>query len=354
MVSFARIGSRCAVLVALLAGCAEQPAPSQGNAQLGIARFVQQDSAQKTVVIGLDDNGNEVGRLELTRGRFTLSPFYAQDHDTPDIDGRKLLVDVKGQNMTFETEGYGPLMSLPAHPAEEWAIAAFTVDPHVKAVLDKWQLGFKTPGAALEDEATYKWAGMITGEPGQTLNCTGQASCGTVQNKTIGMCGGSNGLPTDAYRVKQIAGCDQTAVGGWLPGGDQYKVIQCCPNASTPFAAYKTCPLSGTTSECGTSNTACVGCQSYNNLTSCSISMSSYSGNGAYCNGTTRDIANQSVTGGSSGSSCPPGQTLCGSSCIDPQNLQNDPYNCGSCGNICPQIDATHGCYMGHCGLIPT
>ena len=37
---------------------------------------------------------------------------------------------------------------------------------------------------------------------------------------------------------------------------------------------------------------------------------------------------------------CPPGQTLCSGVC---KNLNTDPDNCGSCGNVCPQGDVCSG-----------
>ena len=40
---------------------------------------------------------------------------------------------------------------------------------------------------------------------------------------------------------------------------------------------------------------------------------------------------------------CDPGQSLCGTTCIDPQN---DPDNCGKCGNACPLAQV---CSSGQC-----
>jgi hypothetical protein len=43
--------------------------------------------------------------------------------------------------------------------------------------------------------------------------------------------------------------------------------------------------------------------------------------------------------------SCNPGYTKCGAQCV---NLNNDPNNCGECGNVC---DSVFECSGGHCNL---
>ncbi len=50
--------------------------------------------------------------------------------------------------------------------------------------------------------------------------------------------------------------------------------------------------------------------------------------------------------GGGTTSVCPPGYSLCGDLCAD---LQNDPYNCGSCNNYC----SSGVCDAGSCVLPP-
>jgi hypothetical protein len=47
---------------------------------------------------------------------------------------------------------------------------------------------------------------------------------------------------------------------------------------------------------------------------------------------------------------CPPGQTLCGTTCV---NTSSDPNNCGTCNNFCPSYpNAVSGCSGGQCVML--
>ena len=107
-------------------------AQRDGNALLGITRFVTQDVANRTIVLGIDAAGREVGRLDLFHGRFTLSETFADGAPDRDVDGRKLDVFLAGQQkLAWETPSYEPVLRLPAHPASEWRLAAFLDDPDI-------------------------------------------------------------------------------------------------------------------------------------------------------------------------------------------------------------------------------
>src|SRR6476646_7295830 len=122
------------ILCAAAAGCwnSDEPALPAGNAALGITSFVQDEDGDRTTVRGLDDRGNEVARLDLVHGRFTVTPPFTDEYDTPDIDGRQLTVRALGQQLHWETAGFDPVLQMPAHPPTQWALAAFLADPHAK------------------------------------------------------------------------------------------------------------------------------------------------------------------------------------------------------------------------------
>src|SRR5688572_15757647 len=128
------------VAVAIL-GCSGELSDT-GNARLGIAAFQVTEASVRSTVVGFDRDGAEVARLELTHGAFTLSAYFAADHDDPDVLGRKLDVSVLGQDMRWETEGFDPVLQLPAPPSSRWAVDAFLRDPHVERLLGRWQIGF--------------------------------------------------------------------------------------------------------------------------------------------------------------------------------------------------------------------
>src|SRR5262249_3736779 len=114
------------IIAVLMIGCTSTASnPEVGNTSLGIARFEGHEAAGSTTVIGRAADGSEVGRLELFKGRFTLSGVFAEDRDNLEVVGRKLHVQVLDEAMDWETEGFAPTMDLPEHPASHGALAAF-------------------------------------------------------------------------------------------------------------------------------------------------------------------------------------------------------------------------------------
>src|SRR5687767_12873943 len=79
---------RCGSLIALVAtvGCwnsSDEPALPEGNDTLGIVRFVEEEVADQTTLRGFDASGNEVARLDLVHGRYTATPPFTEENDTP-------------------------------------------------------------------------------------------------------------------------------------------------------------------------------------------------------------------------------------------------------------------------------
>ena len=71
------------ILCVVAAGCwkrdENEPALPEGNQALGIASFVEEEVGDETIVRGLDDRGNEVARLELVHGQFTVTPPFTDE-----------------------------------------------------------------------------------------------------------------------------------------------------------------------------------------------------------------------------------------------------------------------------------
>src|SRR5262245_55776785 len=89
----------CGLLVGLAvgAGCwtGDDPGLPEGNATLGIATFVEEETADQTTLRGLDAEGNEVARLDLVHGRF--APITSDYTDV--VEGRQLRAEALGQQM---------------------------------------------------------------------------------------------------------------------------------------------------------------------------------------------------------------------------------------------------------------
>lgn len=244
--------SICAALFVVVGGgCVGDPAMDQTpGVQLSV-----EEHADTTTIRGIDDAGTEVARLELVHGRFTVTPMFASDFDTPTVVGRKLDVYIRGdQRLAWETAGFEPTLRLPAHPAAEVELAAFMDEALVQQLLARWQIGFQPSDASsLDAEAAYGWSSG--GYSGWDVTTCGSTSCGMIQGKNVNMCNGGS-----AY-----AGARATQ--NFSTGVDQWKLAQCCPagsgGESQDWFAIKTCPTAGTTSECGTGSGACKGCPQY-------------------------------------------------------------------------------------------
>jgi hypothetical protein len=286
-----RIG---AAFVLAVVGCSARPAVEvAGNPALGIVKFEVEQTQFRSVVRGLSDSGEEVARLALVHGPFRLSRTFADGYDDPSVDGRKLEVNVLGQKLWWETAGYSPTLHLPSHPAGHEALAAFLEDPHVKPILQRWQIGF----GPIED-ATPRLSQGLTSPGGYTCDkffisgtnpktCTGTTTNTTIFNQRFSMCGGSEIPAGDAFVVHQDAA-------HW--GFDQSMVTQCCPDltfgpcstdadcdgpscvngvCSVPaFFAYKACPdvtRRGNLTSCGPlGGGTCVACPNYPTQNVCS------------------------------------------------------------------------------------
>lgn len=254
---------------------------SAGNDVLGIARFKVDETASLTTVTGLDAANREVARLELTHGRFTLTEMFVADYPgIAEVDGRMLHVTIGGDSrFLWETAGYEPVLHMPAHPAKEWQVAAFLDDSHVKPILDRWQIGFEAPGAALEDETVYG-GGNISGTNVTSCATLGPLDyqCGTARGSlVVNECGGTDA----AYDAKRVTRTSPY---------QEYVVTQCCPASPGSgvlgdWWAQKSCPTTGSAgsavaSSCGTAgiNNACKGCGAYSAEIACKLTNSAYGG----------------------------------------------------------------------------
>lgn len=257
---------------------------SEGIPALGIGRVEITDNAQETTVVGYSADTNDVvARMTLVHGRFTLTGPFREESDTAEVDGRKLDVEVLGQQLLWESGGYSPALHMPSHPASQNLLSTFLEAPQVKPILEHWLIGFD--GASAGDESPYG-TGSFSGT--NVTNCDGLATCGTVHTVNINTCGNSNVFPTYARKANTSA--------------SEQKLAQCCPpvtgvlDGATPWFATKTCPVStvgncdpdgtgplttadGTMSECGcVKNTlACKACANYPAPFDCSVTSNASS-----------------------------------------------------------------------------
>ena len=226
-------------MAALVVGCANATSTPENAIGMTTVRVVE--TGDRTMVIGRNSEGEEIARLDLFRGRFTLSPEFA-DGGVKDVVGRKLEIRALDQSLRWETEGFGPTLSLPAHPAGQWALAAFVEDDRIERVLRTWNIAFATA----PDLDAYD----CTLEGTHPFDCTGLSRCPTLMMDPTrpppNSCG-AGGLPTASWSVHQRANAgyhiDKTAHGEVKY--DQSVIAQCCPPSPvTQYAFFgkKACP----------------------------------------------------------------------------------------------------------------
>ncbi len=244
----------------VFAGCVETSTSKDvGNPALGIVEFKVEETDTKTSVSGLNEQGLEVARMDLVHGEFALTGPFVSDYDTAVVVGRKLDVNIQGQQLVWETAGFDPTLQMPAHPADQVYVAAFLADAHVSSILQRWEIGFRPSLASTGEVAFANISGSYDGW--DAADCGGSSTCGSAHGMTINMCSTPSPIPTSAWRATQVNPV----------GGDQYKIAMCCPASEmTPrWFSIKTCALDTpdfgqpSVSECGSSFSACKGCPTY-------------------------------------------------------------------------------------------
>jgi hypothetical protein len=222
----------------------------------------------------------------LTHGRFVPTQDLGQQPGQS-VDGRRLNVTVKAQQIQWETVGYSDTRHMPVLPPQLHLVATFTSDEHVRPLLDKWSVGW--------DAAPMVPAGELAYNNGCDLGMTGYSAvpCGTGSNancdigngKTTQACSGSS-LPAAAAYYVQTG--PSTGIGDFCCGTfstGQYaskscnSIGVCSNNARAQCTRNADCPSSGTclwTSACGTAMDTvkcmvCPGAFTYYTNGSCSV-----------------------------------------------------------------------------------
>lgn len=250
------------VLLALSAGagCVDSELDQTGNDELGIARFSVDESPTLTTIHGFDAQGQEAARVELIHGYFELTGIFKDDYPgITAVNGRKLDVTIAGnKEFVWETMGYDPTMHMPRDKRQ--TVAALLDDPHVKAPLADWNVGFGRVSNIEGVETEYSYGTYDFGY--NQLSCHNSTTCGTARGGlTINTCGGG-AAANRAFRGERTVATN---------GYDEYLVAQCCPSGSggqsTTWFATKTCPTTGSSgsavaSTCGTASAgaACKAC----------------------------------------------------------------------------------------------
>ncbi len=142
--------------------------------------------------------------------------------------------------------------------------------------------------------------------------------------------GNCDGIPTN--------GCEASLLTGTASCGGCG--MTCAPAHATGLCSSGMCAIGS----CNPGWGNCDGIVS----NGCETDLTSSNGNCGTCH--TACAAGTVCSGSVCNSVCAVGSTYCAGTC---HNLQTDPLNCGSCGNVCPaRANATPSCGSGTCGFV--
>jgi hypothetical protein len=270
----------------LIAACgvgASGPAgvPAEHNA-LGVATWqTDHDPSGQITIVGEDEAGKEVAKVELFSGTFQLSDHYAQELDgaSPVVDGRRLAIEVNGK-LAFDWESpEHTAVHLPAVQQAAWRVAAIVEDPYVKDQLDRVAIGFQRflgvkgdPGQGetpyYTDSGTYVYGISPVGNSPTATSFfswwkfqsfyNGVVWGGRTNNGVV--CGGGTAQASSTNGsldiVFQRGGIDNST-------RDMDVIMECCINGSRndsrPFFEVKHCTYDNVANDCGT-QVVCAPC----------------------------------------------------------------------------------------------
>src|SRR5438552_3760352 len=165
--------------VASWVGC-DDPGAIDTTNTAGVVAYQVSETADAVTIVGVDAHDNEIGRIELTVGTFTLSKDFAEGRSAP-VDGRRLTINMLGETYTHESEGLGelrlPLPDTHAFAERYRKLGVFARDPRAADVLTRWGVNFRGP-ATSPRETTYSYSGDICwqlGAPTGVNYCNGNA-----------------------------------------------------------------------------------------------------------------------------------------------------------------------------------
>ena len=136
-------GHLCWIVIALGAGCLGQSDPGpRGNDKLGIAEFQITDDATGVKIVGLSENGAQVGFLDLRVGHLKSQWIPGDEEYVSEwIDGRQLSGEIRGSKLAiWESSNFNPTFQ-PAPLNSD--VAELFYDPHVAPLLDAWNVSFQ-------------------------------------------------------------------------------------------------------------------------------------------------------------------------------------------------------------------
>src|SRR5262245_28117136 len=127
-------------MMALAAGCAGRTATTPtGTNQAGVVVYQVTETSTELTIVGVDGKGQQIGSIDVKSGRFVMNDGFAEGRG--EVDGRRLDIDVNGEKLHHESEGYTqlklPLLRSASNPARYLTLNAFITDQRIAATLQR-------------------------------------------------------------------------------------------------------------------------------------------------------------------------------------------------------------------------
>jgi hypothetical protein len=250
---------RLPVLLVLLASIDIGATPAV-TPRLGIATVTIDHSSERTVVTGTGFESEDIARLDLVHGAFVSTEDFGPRLRNRRVIGRKLVVEVHGQRVEWETEGFTDTSRMPPLPPELNLVAAFVADFRVRPILAKWRIGWAEERAAARPPVRrFGTSNSVLAFGTDPVDCGGAAVCPTRWGPTS-VCPLS--AATDALVVRSVT-------------ADEDIVASCCtPSPTVPgLLALKVC-AGGPVTSCGFTSGGCKACPGFPIFSTSSCSLS--------------------------------------------------------------------------------
>jgi hypothetical protein len=221
--------------------------PSEQAAALGIESYSIHELDSTLTVVGVGSEGAIIARIELVNGELVFDPDV---DDRGRAIGRQLHVDVRGELMLHQSEGFDNLL-LPTDAMSD-SVRAVLLDPIVRSALAGRGVAFDpTKTTALPpDEVPFLPAGYV--------------SCSTgIKHSADSGSGGSNPCTFAA-----TSNCGQNSCRQANAGTEKLE-YRCCNGAQK--AVQRRCKSAGAATACGTAGPGgCAVCWAQPHLGVCS------------------------------------------------------------------------------------
>jgi len=131
------------VFALFIFGACAEPTTTLAPNEAGVVAYRISEAPDELAIVGEDADGNVVGRVDVKKGPYTMSEWFANGRvgDQLNVDGLRIGIEVDGvPGWSHEADGYHSL-KLPIPDGERYhRFDAFALDRQVTQALARWDI----------------------------------------------------------------------------------------------------------------------------------------------------------------------------------------------------------------------